>query len=455
MNAEKSGNNVLAGNAKMVSRRDTEREVRSWIERNRTLIADTVSDLIRIPSVNHGLTGDEQNCQLHVAGMLRELGLRVDVFTPDEVEGLARHPAYYPGKNYADRPNVVGIWSGAGNGRSLLFSSHADTAVAATDWIRDPWRPEREGDRLYGLGSFDMKAGLAASALAVRCLKELGVRPLGDVIVESVVDEEFGGANGTLAARARGYQADGAVIPEPTNMAVCTATRGGALWKAAFAGTGGMSFSGETVHNPVIDAAQFIVFLHWYEQTRNAARPVHPSYADSPELPVIVTRVMAGDLSAPICDSGPVTCTVEFWAECHPGLTEQQFKEELAQRFSEWSSAQNGPKTAFPELTGMIRFLPGAETPSDSPLTAVLAQAVGRATGSEAIVRGAPFACDAFVFNLYSPTPAVVLGPRGANAHAPDEYVELSSLGELVEAYALAIMDWCGYDKPERSCSEG
>lgn len=423
-----------------------EKEVRGWIERNREPIAGLVADLVRIPSVNRGLTGDERRYQTFVAHLLESLGMKVDVFTPDEVEDLNRHPAYYPGKSYADRPNVVGVLPGTGSGKSLLFSSHADTAAAAPDWKRDPWQPQREGDRLYGLGAFDMKAGFAASILAVRCLRELGIRPLGDVLIESVVDEEFGGANGTLASRVRGYQADGAIIPEPTNLAVCTATRGGALWKAVFAGTGGLSFSGETVHNPVFDAAQFLAFLHDFEQTRGKAKPAHPLYADTPELPVIVTRVMAGDPTAPICDSGPVSCTVEFWAECHPGLAEEPFKDELRTRYREWSFARGGQTAVFPELTGMIRFLPGAETPAGFPLTELLSRAVGRATGSAAVVRGAPFACDAFMFNLHSPTPAVVLGPRGANAHAPDEYVELSSLGELIEVYACTIAAWCGFE---------
>ena len=72
-------------------------------------------------------------------------------------------------------------------------------------------------------------------------------------------------------------------------------------------------------------------------------------------------------------------------------------------------------------------------------------------TGRPAIVKGAPFACDAFVFNLYSPTPAVVLGPSGANAHAADEYVEVESLGRLTEIYARTIVEWCGVQIDEEN----
>ena len=45
---------------------------------------------------------------------LRDLGCRVDVFTPLEVAGLTEHPAYWPGHDYTDRPNVVGVLSSQG-----------------------------------------------------------------------------------------------------------------------------------------------------------------------------------------------------------------------------------------------------------------------------------------------------------------------------------------------------
>ena len=63
------------------------------------------------------------------------------------------------------------------------------------------------------------------------------------------------------------------------------------------------------------------------------------------------------------------------------------------------------------------------------------------------VVRGAPFACDVYVFNLYSPTPCVILGPRGANAHAPDEWVMIQDLIDLTKIFALTAVDWCNQGK--------
>ena len=62
-----------------------------------------------------------------------------------------------------------------------------------------------------------MKGGTVSMLMALEAIIKTGVKLKGDVIYQSVIEEESGGA-GTLAAVLRGYKADGAIIPEPTNM---------------------------------------------------------------------------------------------------------------------------------------------------------------------------------------------------------------------------------------------
>jgi len=161
--------------------------------------------LIRFQSEQRVPTGWEKDCQMFVADRLRGLNLELDVFEPSEVPGFTEHPAYWPGRDYRNRPNVVGIWRGANSkgAKSLMFSSHVDVVAGLEGGRFPPFGPVRQGDKLYGRGSNDMKGGLAASIMAVRCLQELGIRLQGDVYVESVVDEEMGGSNGTLARSPR------------------------------------------------------------------------------------------------------------------------------------------------------------------------------------------------------------------------------------------------------------
>lgn len=419
--------------------------IRHWISRHENEILQLVADMVGINTVNQVDTGTEMEFQYYIQRVLGDsLGAEIDLFSPEDVPGFREHPAYYAGKDYTNRPNVTGRWRGRGGGRSLLFSSHADTAPVASGWSRDPWKPVLDGHRLYGLGSFDMKGGMAASIMAVRCLKETGIRLKGDVFIESVVDEEFGGANGTLAARLRGYAADAAIIPEPTNMAICPASRGGALWRITFRGNSGMSFGGEVIRNPVHEAGRFITFLEAFEHERSSTAGPAPWYVENGALPVIITRVEAGDMQARLCDSGPSECYVDIWVECYPGVTEEQLQEEIEQAYTRYRTRHGKSAGNDPTWKKMIRFLLGSETLPDFPLIGMLADEVAQVTGRKSVIQGAPFACDAFMFNLYSSTPAVILGPVGGNAHAPDEFIHIPSLYDLIEIYANTIISWCG-----------
>ncbi len=419
--------------------------IREWANHNREKIIERLSTLINHDTVNRVVAGTEKECQQTLSVMLQEIGLEVELYSPEDVPGFHEHPAYYPGKDYSERPNIVARWNGTGNGRSLLFSSHIDTAAIAPGWATDPFQPILEGNKLYGLGSYDMKGGLIASIMAVACLKELGTTLQGDVLIESVVDEEFGGANGTVAGRAYGVNADAVIIPEPTNLALYPAARGGALWRVTFRGTTGLSFSGEVLRNPANDAARFIVFLEQFERGRVKQAGPEPWYSNSKEpLPIIVTRLEAGDMNSPLCDVGPVECYVDIWVECYPGVSEEELRGELLAGYERFCGTTYMEGLPQPEFNKMIRFLPGCSVDPDLPLLSLLSETIEASTGQKAEVMGAPFACDAFVFNEYSPSPALILGPAGGNAHAPGEFVDVDSLVVLVEIYAMTILRFCG-----------
>ena len=151
---------------------------------------------------------------------LRGLGLEPDVFQPDEVAGA--HGARARGGRAATTP-AAGTSSpgspGTGGGRSLLFTGHVDVVPAHGEGAHAYWdgevagRPALRPRRARHEGRRRLLP--ARAALPDRVRRRLA----GDLIVETTVDEEFGGANGTLACRLRGYNADGAVLTEPTGLA--------------------------------------------------------------------------------------------------------------------------------------------------------------------------------------------------------------------------------------------
>ena len=256
----------------MASSADLHASVNRWADDHAEDVIQLAESLIRFPSENQVPKGFEKECQAFVAETMRGLELELDIFEPTQVPGLLEHPIYWPGREYHDRPNVVGTWRGAnpGAGRSLLFSSHADVVMASKGGRFRPYEPVREAGKLYGRGSSDMKGGLAASVAAVRCLRELGIRLNGNLIVESVVDEEIGGSNGTLASRLRGHNADACIVPEPNGMIVSPAHRGGCVWEISLKGSPGMPFGSDNLINPAYGIGHLVVAIEEWEKARNA-----------------------------------------------------------------------------------------------------------------------------------------------------------------------------------------
>lgn len=423
--------------------------ISNWVDEHREDVIQLAEALIRFPSENHAPKGLEMECQGFVAETFRGLGLELDVFEPPEVPGLVDHPVFWPGREYKDRPNVVGTWRGADprSGHSLLFSSHADVVTASKGGRHNPYEPVREDGKLYGRGSNDMKGGLAASIMALRCLKESGVRLNGDTILESVVDEEMGGSNGTLAARLRGHNADACIVPEPNGMVVSSAHRGGGMWEITLKGSPGMPFGSDNLINPAYGIGRLVVAIEEWEKARNARITTPALYAAAPGLPVILSRVIADDFESGTGDGVPSRAKLEVWVEEYPGTTFQEHYDRFIGHLKKVAAETPAVEKCEMEIEQMTRFLPGSEIPSDHPIVRALSRGYQRVLGQAPEIRGAPFACDVYIFNLYSPTPCALLGPRGGNAHAPDEWVEIQDLIDLTKIFADTAVEWCGVNQ--------
>jgi len=194
-------------------------EINDWL-------VSITQQLVQTPSINHPPSGDELQCQMLIFDYLRNMGLDPDIYSLDQVSGLKEHPSYWPQRDYHHRPNVSARIPGRGDGRSLVLSGHIDTVpLGAKEWAHDPFGGQVDNGKLYGLGAYDMKGGVAINLGVMRILQELGVELKGDLVFESVVDEEFAGVNGTLAARLHNGPADGVIIPEPTDLMICNSNK--------------------------------------------------------------------------------------------------------------------------------------------------------------------------------------------------------------------------------------
>ena len=65
-------------------------------------------------------------------------------------------------------------------------------------------------------------------------------------------------------------------------------------------------------------------------------------------------------------------------------------------------------------------------------------------SGIAPAVGGAAFSCDLGIYGEVGGMPSIILGPRGDNLHAPDEWVLLEDIFTLTGIYALLAVRWCG-----------
>ena len=140
---------------------------------------------------------------------------------------LAGHPMVPDGFSFDGRPQLAARFAGAGGGRSLLLNGHIDVVPSEPRdrWTSDPNQAEVRDGNLYGRGACDMKGGVACMVFAAEVLARLGVRLRGDLIVNTITDEESSGAGGLAAVR-HGVRADAGIVPEPTAFEVWVACRG-------------------------------------------------------------------------------------------------------------------------------------------------------------------------------------------------------------------------------------
>jgi acetylornithine deacetylase len=423
---------------------DLRNEVNQKVESLRDYIIATTQELVRTPSINHPPTGDELACQIVVAEQLRGMGLEPNAYSLDEVPGLKDHPTYFPGRDYSNRPNVAATRKGVGEGRSLVLSGHIDTVPLGTkEWKHDPFGAEIEDDILYGLGAFDMKAGVATNLCVLRVFQELQIPLKGDLIFETVVDEEFGGVNGTIAGRLHGERGDAYVISEPTALAICNGGKGGQVAHITLEGPEGIIFEGSEPGHAIRNLAHF---LKWVDIFRQRRRGNLPGWQPGPldPIPLWVTKISAGGWGWNVPITTPADVKVELYMQLMPGETEFQVRSDLFDLLDEMVADKPNDFKGRPQVDFPIRFMPGSEIPIDSPLITALNRCAIEVFGHPLEIRPLAAPSDLYTIHLDFNSPGIHFGVRGGGAHAADEYILLEDLVPVMKTLALLALDWCG-----------
>lgn len=159
--------------------------------------------------------------------------------------------------------NVVGR-VGPAEGPTLMLNAHMDTIrVSAEDtWNRDPFGADIENGTLYGLGSCDMKSGLAAMVYGAKLLAETDTPLTGNVVVACVVQEETCEGVGTRTlVEESDIEPDWVVLGEPTNLNVSRGQRGRLEMRVVAHGKSAHAASPQLGENAIYIASRLVFGL--------------------------------------------------------------------------------------------------------------------------------------------------------------------------------------------------
>ncbi|WP_347550250.1 peptidase [Pseudalkalibacillus hwajinpoensis] len=410
-------------------------KVKDWMKANEKYGVELLQKLIQCDSVQ----GNELKVQKLVEGELQQLNLTVDRFVPGE-ETIS-HPAFCANRtDFKESPNIVGVLKGSGGGRSLILNGHVDIVPPGNkeDWKANPYSGEVKDGRVYGRGATDMKGGNTSMLLALKCLKELGITLKGDIIFESVVEEESGGT-GTLAAITRGYRADAALIPEPTKMKVFPKQQGSMWFRLKITGRsahGGTRYEGVSALEKSVSVIQAIQSL---EKERNE-QITDPLYQNIPiPVPINIGKITGGDWPSSVPDQ----IVIEGRMGVIPGEAMEEAKLEMKRALESIEDPWLQENPVSLEWFG-ARWLPG-EVEENHPLMMIIGDHFERITGKDVTIEASPWGTDGGLLTEEGDTPSIVFGPgETAVAHFANEYIEIDQMMLASELFVHIIIDWCG-----------
>jgi acetylornithine deacetylase len=372
-------------------------------------VVELLSHLVRINSVNSAYEGGPGEAEIaeFVRGYFEQRGFEV---TAQEV---------FPG-----RPNILARLPGLNRERCLVLEAHTDT-VSTKGMTIAPFDPRIADGKLFGRGSCDTKAGLAAMMHVLAALKEEGITPPCDVLLCAAADEEYSYRG--VVKLCEDLRAHAAIVAEPTELRCVVATKGVLRWRIRVRGRAAHSSRPYLGINAIQHMAHLI--LAFEEDSSQQANQVHPLLGP----PTCNIGVIQGGVQVNFV---PDECVIEIDRRLLPGET-------VPAVLAHYQGILDGVKARLPafhaEMEPPMLTDEALETPIHDPLVQTATSVLG-AMGLDPLPCGVPFGCDASKL-ARAGVPSIVFGPGSIDrAHAAVEYVEIDQLERAVEFYRGVIL---------------
>lgn len=398
-------------------------------------------NLVKIPSY----LGQEEAKADYVANELRNFGVEVIEMS-------------LPTGDAAGRRNVLGILRGNGTGKSLLTGAHLDTFSPAEGQLH-PHDGVIEDGKIYGKGTGDSHANLAAFMEAMDAIKRSGVTLKGDLILAATADE-LGLKLGAKAILDSGIKADmclwGDASESPLNIYICNTgkveveirTSGASGFPlAAFAERLRMKTVNAVVSmNKIINYLFMMVKEEPYFHKKHPLLPgegagfyIGPIIGGSNGFGDPVRKAGASPGGYGLAHPVPTWCRLRVGARYWPGETAEEFVA-LVNKWINKAKAEDPSIEAEAEC-----YLDGGnvpwETSPDAEIVKILRKSIKSVHGKEPKCSGF-IASGEITFYSQAPMDCVWYGCN-MRVRAKDEHVTIKELTDLCRVYIIAILEVC------------
>ena len=322
------------------------------------------------------------------------------------------------------RPNVVGVLDASASGHTLLLCGHLDTVGVAG--MAAPFTPVERNGRVFGRGSQDMKGGIAAMIGAAAVIAARGLRG-GRLIVATVADEEYAslGADALVST----WRADGAVVAEPTDLAVAIGHKGFSWLEVDTIGHAAHGSRPAEGRDAILDMGRVLGRLAAID-TELRVRAPHPLLGTAS---LHASMITGGRELSVYPDHCRLALERRTLVDEPDGIALTEVEEVLRVLSADDGALQASARVLFER--------PAYEIAPDHPLPQALARILTGARLPSAFV-GMSFWTDAAVLARAN-MPSVLFGPTGGGLHGRDEYVTVDSVLTCRDVLANLADNYC------------
>jgi succinyl-diaminopimelate desuccinylase len=406
----------------------------------RAELVEFAAELLRVPTVNPP-GAFYRECAELIGRRLKLFGFDVDY---PEADASPADSARYP------RINVVGIRRGRHPRPLVHLNGHFDVVPAGDGWSVDPFGGLVRDGCLWGRGSADMKAGLAAAIYAAEAVRRAGVELAGSIEVSGTVDEESGGFAGVCflaqTGRISAARTDYVIIPEPFSPhRICIGHRGVYWYKIT---AHGRIAHGSMPHQGLNAIDQMGVVLEKIRaelgpslKVRETAMPVVPPEA---RFATINTNAISGGQAGQAYQTPCVADRCEAIFD-RRFLIEEGFDAARAGIVRLIEGAMQEDSSRRYELEDLMVVEPTRTSPN-SLLVRTLAESITKVLGREADLVASPGTYDhKHVARIAGVEQCVAYGPGVLEqAHQPDEWCAIDDIVNSAKVMALTLLELVG-----------